>query len=178
MSNPSYHFTTYWLVDGTPEEVYRIIEDVDHLAEWWPSVYLKVKVLEPGAPGGVGKVVDLFTKGWLPYTLRWQFRVTEAHFPNGSALEAWGDFVGSGRWTFQAGPQSDQCQVTYDWRIEATKPILKYFSFLLRPIFSANHFWAMRKGEESIKLELRRRRASSPEERAAIPKPPPPTFRF
>ena len=178
MKNPSYQFTTHWLVEGTPEEVYRIIEDVDRLAEWWPSVYLEVKVLEPGQPGGVGKVVGLFTKGWLPYTLRWQFRVTEANFPSGSALEAWGDFIGHGRWHFQAGERPGTCTVRYDWEIEAAKPLLKKLSFLLRPLFSANHFWAMRKGEESLKLELLRRRAKTPEERSAIPNPPRATFRF
>ena len=63
----------------------------------------------------------------------------------------------------------------YDWKIRADKPLLKYGSFLMKPIFSANHRWAMAKGEESLKLELARRHARTTEERAAIPAPPPPT---
>jgi hypothetical protein len=39
-------------------------------------------------------------------------------------------------------------------------------SFLLKPIFRANHDWTMRGGEESLKLELRRRHAKTPEEAA------------
>jgi hypothetical protein len=65
----------------------------------------------------------------------------------------------------------------YDWRIRADKPLLRYGSFVFRPIFGANHRWAMARGEESLNLELRRRRAQTEEERAAIPAPPRPTFR-
>ena len=171
----AYHFITRWHLQATSEEVYRILEDVDQLPTWWPSVYLDVKTIEKGAPGGVGRVVALFTKGWLPYTLRWSFRVTNACFPNGFALTAFGDFVGRGIWTFtQLTPET--CEVVYDWQIEAEKPLLKRLSFLLRPIFSSNHYWAMDQGLTSLKLELLRRRARSLAEQEAVPAPPRPTF--
>lgn len=170
-----YHFITRWHLPATCEEVYRILEDVNALADWWPSVYLDVQVLEPGQPGGVGKLVALHTKGWLPYTLRWQFRVTATDFPNGFALEALGDFVGRGIWTFRPAGEG-RCEVTYDWQIRAEKPLLRWLTPLLRPLFSANHEWAMRRGEESLRLELLRRRAASPEERTRVGRPPGPTF--
>ena len=47
---------------------------------------------------------------------------------------------------------------------------------LLRPLFTANHLWAMRRGEESLALEVARRRAGSEAERAAVPPPPAPTW--
>jgi len=164
-----YQFVTTWKVTAACEEVYRILEDVDHLAQWWPSVYLDVKVLEKGQPGGVGKRVSLYTKGWLPYALRWTFRVTEAEFPGGFALEASGDFVGRGVWRFRQ--EGETCVVTYDWNISAEKPLLKKLTFLLRPVFSANHEWAMRRGLESLQLELRRRRGEP-----NVPAAPGPTF--
>jgi hypothetical protein len=64
----------------------------------------------------------------------------------------------------------------YDWRIRADKPLLKALSFLLKPIFSANHRWAMSRGLDSLKLALARRRAATPEDAAKIPPPPGPTF--
>jgi hypothetical protein len=77
-------------------------------------------------------------------------------------------------WTFvTAGPGT--VEVTYDRRIRADKPLLRAFFFLLKPVFSANHRWAMARGEESLRLELARRRAATPEERAAIPPPRGPT---
>ncbi len=171
----AYHFTTRWIIPATCVEVYRTLEAVEDLSRWWPSVYLDVKQLEKGQPGGVGKRVMLYTKGFLPYTLKWQFVVTHTEFPYGFSLEAIGDFAGTGVWTFRQ-LDDDQCEVIYDWRISAEKPLLKKLSWLLRPVFSANHHWAMRKGEESLALELQRRRAPSQAARAALPRPPGPVF--
>jgi hypothetical protein len=148
--------------------------DAAELPRWWPSVYLDVQVLEEGGDHGVGKVVSLYTKGWLPYTLRWQFRVTESRYPYGSTLEAWGDLVGRGIWTFAEDGRF--VDITYDWKILADKPLLRYGSLLLKPILGANHLWAMRQGEISLKLELARRRAVTPAAMDLVPPPPGPTF--
>jgi hypothetical protein len=172
MATNDYHFITHWRVESTVKEVSDIIGDATDLVRWWPSVYLGVQVLEPGDEHGLGKVVSLYTKGWLPYTLHWSFRVTDVR-QDGFTLEAWGDFDGRGIWTFeQDGPWVN---VTYDWKIRAEKPLLRNFSFLIKPIFEANHRWAMAKGEESLRLEIVRRHASTAEQRALIPPPPEPT---
>ena len=174
MAANAYHFVTRWRVQGTIGEVSGVLGDALSLPRWWPSVYLDVRVLEPGDDRGVGRVVSLYTKGFLPYALRWQFRVTESRAPSGFALEASGDFVGRGVWTFvQDGEAVD---VTYDWRIGAEKPLLKHLSFLLKPLFRANHEWAMARGLESLQLELQRRRASSPAAAALVAAPPGPTW--
>jgi hypothetical protein len=169
MADNEYHFITHWRVPGTVEAIAEILSDAPGLVRWWPSVYLDVKQLEPGDARGVGKVVDLYTKGWLPYTLRWQFQVTEVK-EDGFTLVASGDFVGRGIWTFvQDGPD---VLIEYDWKILAEKPLLRTLSFIMKPIFEANHRWAMARGEESLKLELARRHAGSEAERALIPAPP------
>ena len=169
-----YHFITHWHIKGTVKEVSEVLSQATDLVRWWPSVYLDVQEAEAGDENGIGKVIHLYTKGWLPYTLRWSFRVTESEYPYGFTLEAWGDFVGRGIWTFEQ--DGEWVDITYDWKIRADKPLLKYFSFLFKPIFGANHRWAMRMGEESLKLELMRRQAATMEERVRIPHPPGPTF--
>jgi len=175
-SSSAYHFVTNWHIPGDIYEFADILSDAEDFVRWWPSVYLRVTELEPGDEHNVGKVLDLYTKGWLPYTLRWQCRVTSNNHPYGFALDAWGDFVGRGVWTLaQAG---DTVHVTYDWRVEAHKPLLKRLSFLLRPIFSANHRWAMDKGEASLNLELQRRHAATTPEQSRIPAPPGATWAF
>jgi len=175
MSAHDYSFLTHWRVGGTRDEVYDVLSDAAGLARWWPSVYLEVRVLEPGDADGVGREVELFTKGWLPYTLRWRFRIVEAERPAGFALVAQGDFDGSGRWSLrQDGPYVN---VSYDWRIRAEKPLLRRLSIVLKPLFAANHRWAMARGERSLQLELRRRRAVTAHEREIVPDPPGPTFR-
>ena len=81
MHSNAYHFVTHWRVKSTCEEVSHLLAHAEDLSRWWPSVYLEVKVLQEGAADGVGRVVELFTKGWLPYTLRWSFVVTECICP-------------------------------------------------------------------------------------------------
>ena len=169
MANNAYHFLTHWRVQSTVAEVFDILSNAEDLARWWPSVYLAVQVTNPGDQNGVGKIVSLYTKGWLPYTLRWQFRVTEVNKPSGFSLEAWGDFVGRGIWKFHQ--DGHWVKITYDWQIRADKPLLRALSALLKPIFSANHHWAMARGEESLKLEIARRHGS-----AVKIQPPGPTF--
>jgi hypothetical protein len=149
MAANEYHFVTHWRVESTIDEVSDVLDAPCDLPRWWPSVYLDVK--QPQRNG----TVELLTKGRLPYTLHWFFRVTESRVPHGFSIDAWGDFDGRGVWEFkQDGPFVN---ITYDWRIRAEKPLLRYLSFLLKPLFSANHRWAMARGEESLKVELTRR---------------------
>lgn len=171
-SSTDYEFLTVWRVTGTPHEVMEILGDAGALARWWPSVYLKVAPLDPGTTEESAKTFSLHTKGWLPYTLKWRLTVTEPITEKGLALSAQGDLNGTGRWTFeQDGPET---VVTYDWRVSASKPLLRRLSWLLRPVFSANHRWAMARGQEALALELRRRRPGA--DLSTIPLPAPPTF--
>jgi hypothetical protein len=50
--------------------------------------------------------------------------------------------------------------IAFDWRIHAEKPLLKRLSFVFKPIFEANHRWAMARGEECLVRELARRRSA------------------
>ena len=172
-----YHFVTVWRVPGTIAEVKDVLGNADTLPEWWPSVYLKVTRLDEGSgpPDWVGSVNRLHTKGWLPYTLSWDLKLDRAHHRRRLRHRGHRRPQGPRIWTFaQEGPE---VVITYDWRIEATKPLLRRLAFVLKPAFAANHKWAMAKGQESLELEMRRRRATSDEERRAIPPPPPATFR-
>jgi hypothetical protein len=172
MAANEYQFVTNWRVAGSCGEVADVLGDPVGLTRWWPSVYLSVEETQPPDPRGVGRRVRLHTKGWLPYTLKWEFEVVESRYPHGFTIVANGDFEGRGVWTFtQAGGFVD---IVYDWRIRAEKPLLRTLSFVLKPIFAANHRWAMARGEESLALELARRRATSDAARAQVPAPPGP----
>ncbi|MEP7109541.1 MAG: SRPBCC family protein [Ferruginibacter sp.] len=174
MASNDYHFITNWKVTGTCMEVYDILSDSEALARWWPAVYLDVKEIEKGDANSIGKKVKLFTKGWLPYTIKWDFEVIENIKPTTFTIRAYGDFVGRGTWLLEKN--GNECNVKFDWKLEAEKPFLKTFSFIMKPIFSANHKWAMEKGKESLKLELMRKRTVSSTASIEIPAPPQPTF--
>lgn len=78
--------------------------------------------------------------------------------PVGFALEAKGDLSGRGEWTFRQ--DGAYVVITYDWRITADKPLLRALSPVRKPVLRSNHNWTMRKGEESLNLELWRRRGA------------------
>ena len=173
MSSADYRFLTHWRVLGTVAEVSSVLENPKDLSRWWPAVYLEVEELSPGDEGGVGRAVRVLTKGWLPYTIRWQFRVVESRRPLGFTIEADGDFIGRGVWSFEQS--GAWVEVTFDWRIRFTKAGAARLSPLLKPVFAANHRWAMRKGEESLGLELERRRARASGRPLPPASPPPAT---
>ena len=89
-----YHFLTEWRVPATVDEVKDVLGDAGSLTRWWPSVYLTVTEVEKGDERGLGRALELHTKGWLPYTLRWTLRITEPMSDSGFALEATGDLAG------------------------------------------------------------------------------------
>ena len=174
MTTNDYHFVDCWRVEGDIKEVADILEDALSLPRWWGSVYFEVKEIEPGGEHGIGKLISLRAGGWLPYTLRIDFLTVESRYPYGFSMDATGDLEGKGIWTFE--PDGPFVNVTYDWTIRANKPIIEKLSFLLKPIFRSNHTWTMKRGGESLRLELMRRRAKTTEEASAVPAPPAPSL--
>lgn len=147
MASHAYHFVTHWRVPGRIDDVYRILSNGKDYVRWWPEVYLRIEELKPGT-------LKLFTKGWLPYRLRWTSQVVDTNPPHGFRISATGDFEGRGIWKLvQDGAYVN---IEFDWKLRAEKPLLKYLSFIMKPVFSWNHQWAMRKGEEALKRELQR----------------------
>ncbi len=163
-----YHFVTEWQVRATLGEVTCILADPVRLTRWWPAVYLDSRELEPGDAVGIGRTFQLVTKGWMPYTLRWRLTVTGVE-ASSLRLVADGDFDGTGVWTLE---QADATvQIRYEWCVVARKPLLRFLSPILRPLFIRNHHWAMQRGEESLRLELARRRTPATAS-ACLPSPP------
>ena len=173
MDDPEHRLLTHWRIFGTAREIADVLGRTMELPRWWPSVYLDAEEIEKGGEGGIGRRVRLRTKGWLPYTLDWELRVTRSRHPFGFSIEANGDLAGTGVWTFE--PVGAWTVVTYDWRVRAEKPLLRALSPFLFPVLAANHRWAMRRGEESLRLELERLRAATPADRARVPPPPAPS---
>ncbi len=168
MANP-YHFITRWRVKGTAEEVFGILSQPLDYPRWWPSVYLTIRELAPGDQDGRGRRISLLTKGWLPYRLRWEASTLDSRRPNRIAIQATGDFEGRGIWSIVA--DGAFVDITFDWKLSAEKPLLRWLTPLLRPAFEANHRWAMEQGRRSLELELARCHAETVEEMNSIPAP-------
>jgi hypothetical protein len=167
-----YTFLDKWRVKGTVSEVDAIMSDAPGFANWWPAFVLSGKLLTQGDEKGVGAVYDWQLKGWLPYIVRFKTRVIASQTPHGYSIEAFGDLNGKGIWSFVQ--DGEWVTITYDWRVNADRPLLRYGSFIAKPLLTSNHRWAMIKGEESLRLEVLRRHATTAEERQRIPPPPAP----
>jgi hypothetical protein len=175
MAATEYHFIDRWRVRGGVEEVAAIIGDAPDWARWWASTYREVTVTTHGDERRVGQEGDVRAAAWLPYGIRFHYRITESWHPRGFALDATGDLTGRGVWTFEE--VDGFTLATFDWRVRTDKPLLRHLSWLLKPLFRSNHAWTMRQGERSLELELARRRAATAEAAALIP-PPPGPFRW
>jgi hypothetical protein len=59
VSTSHYWFVTHWRVEGTQEDVYRVIEKVEAFPRWWPAAWLRGEMLEPSYADGTGKVASM-----------------------------------------------------------------------------------------------------------------------
>ncbi len=160
MAAHDYIFVTHWRMPGTCAQVYEVLEQAADLPRWWGMVYLRVREVDAGGDDGVGRTFDLHTRGWLPYELRWQLVVTGTSRPTRISFSARGDFNGTGAWLFRQ--DGDDVDIRFDWAVRADKPLLRRLSWLMKPVFAANHRWAMARGEEGLRAELASRFRPSP----------------
>ena len=152
-----YQFLTEWRVAAPRQLLYEILKEGKDYPQWWPDVYLDAKLHPSGRADGIGDRLELLTKGWLPYRLRWT-AITEGYAaPQRIEIRAEGDFVGRGVW--QLVEDGAATRVTFDWRLRADKPLLRWLSPLLKPLFKWNHRWAMARGLTSLQSEAQRRLA-------------------
>jgi hypothetical protein len=164
---PTYRYVNHWRVRGPIDEVAAVLRDGGSYPRWWPSVYLAV---EPLADEGQGERRRVRSQGFLPYAIEFVTRVVDERLPHGFSVEAEGEMQGRGDW--QLAADGEWVDIVYRWQVTGNKMLWRTTSWALRPLFEANHTWAMRRGEESLKLELARRRATSDAERDAVPPPP------
>jgi uncharacterized protein YndB with AHSA1/START domain len=156
----NYQFLTIWQVDAPPEQVYEILKEGKDYPNWWPDVYLNADYQPSGRADGIGDRTTFLTKGWLPYRLRWTAETLRRESPEIIEIAATGDFMGRGVWRLDPiGEAGQGTRVSFDWRLRADKPLLRWFSPVFKPIFEWNHQWAMARGYDCLCQEIERRRS-------------------
>ena len=174
MTVTDYNLTTRWELEAAPREVYDLIADGAAYPQWWPSVFLEARVLEPGDEQGIGRLVEVRTAAFLLFTLRWRYRVTSVHPSERMAVETTGDLEGLGLWSFE--PSDARTVVRFKWKGRVARSPFRQLPTFLRPVFRACHRWAMERGFTSLLLEVWRRRTEDAEAREWLPRPPGPAF--
>ncbi len=142
-----YHFVTHWKIRGPVETAFRILKDGPKYSEWWKPAYVKTEEVGPQ------KVLSL-VRAKLPYTLAFTTELVRDISPTEIEIRAAGELVGKGLWKLkQVG---ETTEVTFYWDVQAAKPIVRWLSLFLKPVFQWNHDWVMKGGEAALQAEVNR----------------------
>jgi uncharacterized protein YndB with AHSA1/START domain len=147
-----YVFLDEWDVDAPAEAVFEALADARTYPDWWRPVYIAV---EADGPPEVGRVSQQHFKGRLPYTLRTRSTIARIDSPRELEVSVVGDLTGHGTWTLT--PRDGGVHVRFDWRVIADRPLLRYLTPVLRPLFRWNHNWSVRRAIEGLEPYARGR---------------------
>ena len=155
-----YVFVDEWDVRAPVEEVFEAIADVRAYPAWWRPVYIEV---EADGPPAVGRRSTQLFKGRLPYRLRTRSELVRLERPNAIERTFEGHLSGRSLWTFTRTDEGTH--VRFAWRVNADRPLLRYLTPILRPLFRWNHGWAVARAQEGLEpyaQGLARSQAASP----------------
>jgi uncharacterized protein YndB with AHSA1/START domain len=151
-----YVFIDEWDVDAPQEAVFAALADASTYPDWWKPVYIDV---EADSPPDVGCTSKQHFKGRLPYTLRTTSEIVRYEPPREFEVSVIGDLTGRGVWTLSEADDG-RVHIHFDWRVIADRPLLRYLTPVLRPVFRWNHNWSVKRAIQG--LEPYARTASPP----------------
>lgn len=148
----SYYFLDEWSLPASIDAVWPYIINGADYPRWWGMVYNKVEPLNGMAGDQVGAKAAVQAHGRLPYTIRFTSEVAAVTAPTMMSLKAYGDLTGAGTWRLT--PTATGTRVTFEWIVQADKPLLRLLSPLVKPMLAENHRWTMRQGEAALQKLL------------------------
>lgn len=156
----SFEIDSYWEMEATSPELDFVLENPLSIADWWAAVFMRVEVIEGDYYSGEGMLVKLWTKGFLPHTFSFLANVTHDDENDQVIVKTRGDFGGVGKITRSA--RSEGMMIHVNWQTSVDNHYLYWVMMAVKPVFVANHKWAMRKGKEGLAAELLRRKHGTP----------------
>jgi uncharacterized protein YndB with AHSA1/START domain len=149
MASNRYHFEDHWDVPFPIEDVWTVLSKAREFPLWWKGVYLSAIPLDGAVDPKVGARVAAVARGRLPYKLRFTIETTALVKPELIAFRATGDFeTDESRWLLTR--KGSGTQVMLDWNPRVEKPLVKWLSPVLKPVFRWNHEWTMIRGQKQI----------------------------
>jgi uncharacterized protein YndB with AHSA1/START domain len=145
-----YAFLTTWCVDAPIQEVFDLLCACDEYPRWWPAVR-SVELLRAGDERRVGEVSRFAWRGPLPYTVRFDTRVTGVRSPHLIEAAVTGGLEGTGVWRLFEGRGT---AVVYQWRVRTTPRWMHALDPIARSAFTWNHDRVMREGGRGLARRL------------------------
>ena len=146
----AYSFLTTWHLDAPVAPVYEVLKESADYPRWWKGVE-SVEMLEHGDEHGVGQVDRHVWRSVLPYSLRFDSRVTRVEPLRSIEARITGDLEGAGAWRLFSG---EGTAVVFDWRVRATRAWMNRLGPVARPVFVWNHDRVMAEGGVGLAREL------------------------
>lgn len=146
-----YEFLTTWLLRAPRTTVWETLQDTSAWPAWWRGVE-SVEELDGGDGQRVGSRYRVSWRSFVPYSIAFDFEIDQVELPVLMSGRAIGDLDGTGAWRLYE--QDGVTAVTYDWRVQTTKPWMNAVGPLARPIFEWNHDWVMARGGEGLAARL------------------------
>ncbi len=106
----------------------------------------------PPASGGRARVK---ARGFLPYTLLMTLEATVLEPGKVVEVRTYGDLEGVWRATLSG--EGDGTRVDIIEEVMARKPLIRFLSPLLKPVFAWNHYWTTPRGEAGLRAYLAKR---------------------
>ena len=147
----------FWRAAGperwfTRDHAFDALADARTYPRWWRPVYIAV---DADSPPGAGCVSRQEFKGRLPYHLKTRSAIVRMDRPREFEVSVEGDLTGRGVWTLT--PVDDRVHIRFDWRVIADRPMLRYLTPVLRPVFRWNHNWSVKRAIEGLEPYARGR---------------------
>jgi uncharacterized protein YndB with AHSA1/START domain len=140
-----YVFIDEWDVAAPQKAVFEALADASTYPQWWKPVYKEVLV---DGPPEVGSTSKQCFKGRLPYTLNTTSEIVRYEPPGEFEVSVVGDLTGRGVWKLT--PRDGKVHIRFDWRVIADRPLLRYLTPVLRPVFRWNHNWSIARAREGL----------------------------
>jgi hypothetical protein len=136
-----YSFHSTWRVDLPPEDAYRLLREIGDYDKWWPEIKEMHRIDEDR--------VDIRARALLPYDLRFVGEAKEDPERRVLELRMTGDLEGFSRFTIE--PEGEGSRLMFEEQVVANKPLLRRLALVARPLFAANHWVMMKRGEEGLR---------------------------
>lgn len=148
MPSAPFVFEHRWILPAQPEEVVRVLADIEHYPRWWPQVRAVERV---DADTGRARIRSL-----LPLTLH-VVLTREIEDREGGVLRVGlsGDLIGRARWV--VGPDAGGAVAVFEQEARVAAR-LERAATLAPVVLRANHAWMMRQGRRGLARELTPRR--------------------
>ncbi|MEM7069336.1 MAG: hypothetical protein AAF478_10680 [Pseudomonadota bacterium] len=141
-----------WSLHGQITDLQETLSNPQSILEWWPEAFMRSEIVHNGHENGIGRVVRVHTKGWMPHSFQFLIKLVEVSGTERIILETQGDFDGYS--VIQLHEENGLIFAEYDWRVAVRQPLIRYLVPFAKSVFEANHHWVMERGRTGLQNYL------------------------